>query len=62
LTNLLTHWVGQDMGLATNVSRESGSAVPLAEAAEKIYTEAVERYPELSTRDFSAVYEYLARA
>ncbi len=49
------------MGLATNVSKESGSPVPLAEAAEKIYVEAVERYPELSRKDFSAVYEYLGR-
>lgn len=49
------------MGLATNVSRESGSAVPLADAAEKVYMEAVERYPELSRKDFSAVYEYLGR-
>jgi len=49
----------KDMGLATNVSRESGSPVPLAEAAEKIYMEAVERYPELSRKDFSAVCEYL---
>ena len=47
------------MGLATNVSRESGASVPLAEAAEKIYMEAVERYPEISKKDFSAVYEYL---
>ena len=47
------------MGLATNVSRELGSPVPLAEAAEKIYMEAVERYSELSRKDFSAVYEYL---
>jgi len=44
------------MGLATNVSRESGSRVPLGEAAEMIYMEAVERYPELSRKDFSAVY------
>lgn len=47
------------MGLATNVSRESNSPVPLADAAEKIYMEAVEGYPELSRKDFSAVYEYL---
>jgi 3-hydroxyisobutyrate dehydrogenase len=47
------------MGLATDVSKESGSPVPLAEAAEKIYIEAVRRYPELSRKDFSAVYEYL---
>jgi len=47
------------MGLAMNVSRESGSPVPLAKAAEEIYVEAVKRYPELSRKDFSAVYEYL---
>lgn len=49
------------MGLATGVSKELGSAVPLAEAAEGIYVEAVKRLPELSRKDFSAVYEYLNR-
>jgi 3-hydroxyisobutyrate dehydrogenase len=34
---------GQDMGLATECFKGSGSPVPLAEAAEKIYMEAVER-------------------
>jgi len=47
------------MGLATDVSKGSGSPVPLAEAAEKIYIEAVRQYPELSRKDFSAVYGYL---
>jgi 3-hydroxyisobutyrate dehydrogenase len=47
------------MGLATDVSKESGSPVPLAETAENIYIEAVKRYPELSRKDFSGVYEYL---
>jgi 3-hydroxyisobutyrate dehydrogenase len=47
------------MGLATDVSKHSGSPVPLAEAAQNIYIQAVNRHPELSTKDFSAVYEYL---
>jgi len=51
--------VGQDLGLATNVSKEMGSPVPLGEAAEKIYMDAVKRYPELLMRDFSSVYRYL---
>jgi 3-hydroxyisobutyrate dehydrogenase len=35
--------------------------VPLADAAEKVYVEAVKRYPELSRKDFSSVYGYLER-
>jgi 3-hydroxyisobutyrate dehydrogenase len=41
------------------ISRGSGSRVPLAEAAEGVYVEAVKRYPELSKKDFSSVYRYL---
>ncbi|KAH9001466.1 3-hydroxyisobutyrate dehydrogenase [Lactarius akahatsu] len=49
----------KDLGLATEVSKLSGSPVPLGEAAEGIYADAVERYPELSKKDFSSVYRYL---
>jgi len=49
----------KDLGLAMEISRGSGSRVPLAEAAERVYVEAVKRYPELSKKDFSSVYRYL---
>ncbi|KAH9079217.1 3-hydroxyisobutyrate dehydrogenase [Lactarius deliciosus] len=49
----------KDLGLATEVSKSSGSPVPLGEAAEGIYADAVKRYPELSKKDFSSVYRYL---
>ncbi|KAI0256492.1 NAD binding domain of 6-phosphogluconate dehydrogenase-domain-containing protein [Lactifluus subvellereus] len=52
----------KDLGLATNVSKASGSPVPLAEAAEKMYEDSVKRYPELSKRDFSSIYRYLEGA
>lgn len=51
--------VGQDMGLATDAAKGLGSPVPLAEAAERIYIEAVKGEPELAKKDFSAVYESL---
>lgn len=50
------------MGLATNGSNVTGSPLPLAEAAAKIYLDAVEKYPELVRKDFSSVYTYLKRA
>jgi 3-hydroxyisobutyrate dehydrogenase len=49
----------QDMGLATEVSKGLGSPMPLGEAAEKIYIEAVKGEPERARKDFSSVYEYL---
>jgi hypothetical protein len=58
LSNGLTG-VGQDLGLATEVSKGLGSPVPLGEAAERIYVEAVKREGELARKDFSSVYEYL---
>lgn len=50
------------MGLARNGSRATGSPLPLAEAAEQIYADAVERHPELIRKDFSSVYMYLETA
>lgn len=52
----------KDMGLATEVSSASGSPLPMAEAAESIYADMVERHAELRGRDFSSVYRYLERA
>jgi len=49
----------KDLGLARDVSRASGSPVPLTEAAERIYVDGVKRYPDLSRKDFSSVYQYL---
>ncbi|KAI0064704.1 3-hydroxyisobutyrate dehydrogenase [Artomyces pyxidatus] len=52
----------KDMGLATDVSQASGSPLPLAEAAGRIYQDAVRLHPELGKKDFSSVYQYLQRA
>ncbi|THH10994.1 hypothetical protein EW146_g8199 [Bondarzewia mesenterica] len=52
----------KDMRLATGVSSATGSPLPLAEAAERIYADVVKQQPELAKKDFSAVYSYLERA
>ncbi|KAF8894412.1 NAD binding domain of 6-phosphogluconate dehydrogenase-domain-containing protein [Infundibulicybe gibba] len=50
----------KDMGLATNIASESGSPVPLAQAAEDIYAQVIEHQPDLARKDFSSVYRYFA--
>ncbi|KAI0316785.1 NAD binding domain of 6-phosphogluconate dehydrogenase-domain-containing protein [Amylostereum chailletii] len=52
----------KDLGLAIDVSTETGSPLPLAEAAKRLYEDAVKRHPELSKKDFSSVYRYLETA
>ena len=52
-------WVYQDMGLASNISRQRKSPLPLGEAAEEIYAKAIEKYSELASKDFSSVYRFL---
>ena len=47
------------MGLATDIGDKYGVPLPLGEAAEKIYSEVIEREPELGRKDFSSVYQYL---
>jgi len=49
----------KDMGLASNVAQQRKSPLPLGEAAKEIYAKAVERRPELGSRDFSSVYQFL---
>ncbi|KAF8644141.1 hypothetical protein AX16_008668 [Volvariella volvacea WC 439] len=44
----------KDMGLATNIAAEAGSALPLGKAAEGIYQEVTEKKPELARKDFSS--------
>jgi 3-hydroxyisobutyrate dehydrogenase len=50
------------MGLATDMGVRSGSPLPLAGAAESIYTEVVKRQPDLARKDFSSVYLFLRKA
>jgi 3-hydroxyisobutyrate dehydrogenase len=52
----------QDMGLATGVANQSGSPLPLGEAAENIYAQAIKQQPVLARKDFSAVYRFLQTA
>lgn len=47
------------MGLASNVAQQRKSPLPLGEAAKEIYAKAIERCPELASRDFSSVYRFL---
>ncbi|KAI9452323.1 3-hydroxyisobutyrate dehydrogenase [Russula earlei] len=51
----------KDLGLAMDVSKASGSPLPLTSAAERVYVEAVRRDGELAKKDFSSVYRYLER-
>ncbi|KAF7966847.1 hypothetical protein HWV62_36895 [Athelia sp. TMB] len=52
----------KDMGLATDIANETGSPLPLAHAAEMIYSAMLESHPELARKDFSSVYRYLSDA
>lgn len=49
----------QDMGLASDVAQQQKSPLLLGEAAKEIYAKAIEKYPELASRDFSSVYRSL---
>jgi 3-hydroxyisobutyrate dehydrogenase len=49
------------MGLATALGRTYGSPLPMTEAAETIYRDAIEKEPGLSRKDFSSVYAFLAK-
>ncbi|KAF8797846.1 hypothetical protein BYT27DRAFT_7123847 [Phlegmacium glaucopus] len=49
----------KDMGLASNVAQQRKSPLPLGEAAKEIYAKAIEKRPELASRDFSSVYRFL---
>ena len=49
----------QDMGLANDVARQSGTPLPLGEVAMDVYESIVEKQPELAKKDFSSVYRFL---
>jgi 3-hydroxyisobutyrate dehydrogenase len=49
----------KDMGLASDIAAKSETPLPLGEAAEKIYADAIKEQPDLARKDFSSVYEYL---
>jgi len=57
LTNL-THWVGQDMGLATNVSRSRVPSAAGRSRREDLHG-GCGAIPRAFEEGFSAVYEYL---
>jgi len=52
----------KDMGLATEIGRQTDSPLPLGLTAEKIYKEMIEKIPELAGKDFSSVYKYLQQS
>ncbi|KAF8580695.1 hypothetical protein K439DRAFT_1636847 [Ramaria rubella] len=52
----------KDMGLATKVGSSTSSPLPLAQAAEHIYANVIQRHKDLALKDFSSVYKYLERA
>ena len=47
------------MALATDAGKQTGTPLPMGEAAEEFYADTIEKEPELARRDFSVVYEYL---
>ena len=51
----------QDMGLAANSATLAATPMPLGETALRMYDEVVEKRPDLARKDFSSVYEYLAK-
>jgi len=53
--------VGQDIGLATDIAEKQRSPLPLGHAAKAIYSEVIEKKPELGTKDFSSVYQYFEK-
>ena len=59
---LITKRNTKDMGLASDLAETFASPLPLGEAAELIYADAVREDPELANKDFSSVYRYLRRA
>ena len=47
------------MGLATEIANQSGSPLPLGEAAKKVYAQAIKEHPALARKDFSSIYRFL---
>jgi len=49
----------KDMGLATDIARQTGIRLPLGETAGILYSFMIAQQPELGQKDFSSVYRFL---
>ncbi|KAJ6547122.1 3-hydroxyisobutyrate dehydrogenase [Mycena capillaripes] len=49
----------KDMGLASDIATKTGTALPLGDAARRVYGEMISGQPELGRKDFSASYRFL---
>ncbi|KAJ7445768.1 3-hydroxyisobutyrate dehydrogenase [Mycena galericulata] len=49
----------KDMGLATDIATQTGTALPLGDAARRLYSVMIKEQPELARKDFSSVYRFL---
>ncbi|KAJ7771772.1 3-hydroxyisobutyrate dehydrogenase [Mycena metata] len=52
----------KDMGLASDIASKTGTALPLGDAARRLYEEMIKQQPELARKDFSSVYRFLLNA
>ncbi|KAJ7261396.1 3-hydroxyisobutyrate dehydrogenase [Mycena haematopus] len=50
----------KDMGLASDIAKQTGTALPLGDAARGVYSRMIEQQPELARKDFSSVYRFIA--
>ncbi|KAJ7756839.1 3-hydroxyisobutyrate dehydrogenase [Mycena maculata] len=49
----------KDMGLATSLATQTETALPLGDAARKLYSLMIEQQPDLARKDFSSIYRFL---
>jgi len=49
----------KDMGLASDLASQTQTALPLGNAARKLYYDMMEQQPELARKDFSSVYCFI---
>ncbi|KAG7452818.1 3-hydroxyisobutyrate dehydrogenase [Guyanagaster necrorhizus] len=49
----------KDMGLAADIGAQTGTPLPMGDAATQIYARMLQASPELATKDFSSVYKFL---
>jgi 3-hydroxyisobutyrate dehydrogenase len=49
----------QDMGLASDIALKTNTALPLGNAAQKLYSDMIKAQPGLGRKDFSSVYQFL---
>ncbi|KAJ7093178.1 NAD binding domain of 6-phosphogluconate dehydrogenase-domain-containing protein [Mycena epipterygia] len=54
-----TALMAKDMGLATDIATQTGTELPLGDAARRLYCLMMEQQPELGRKDFSSVYRFL---